>query len=46
MSRVVPQFMQEAAADGVDISLPKPIDVDNVIKVVARMTDPVPMVAR
>lgn len=33
-SRVVPQFIQRAAQEGVNLSLPKPIDVTNIVRVV------------
>ena len=33
-SRVVPQFLKQATDDGVTLSLPKPIDVENIINVV------------
>lgn len=36
-SRVVPQFLQEAAEDGVTLTLPKPIDIENVINVVSEL---------
>jgi CheY-like chemotaxis protein len=36
-SRVVPQFLQEAAAEGVTLTLPKPIDIENVINVVTEL---------
>jgi CheY-like chemotaxis protein len=36
-SRVVPQFLQEAAEEGVTLTLPKPIDIENVINVVSEL---------
>jgi len=36
-SRVVPQFLQEAAEEGVSLTLPKPIDIENVINVVSEL---------
>lgn len=33
-SRVVPQFLQEAAEQGVTLSVPKPIDVDQIVQIV------------
>jgi CheY-like chemotaxis protein len=36
-SRVVPQFLREAAEDGVTLTLPKPIDIENVINVVSEL---------
>lgn len=36
-SRVVPQFLQGAAEDGVTLTLPKPIDIENVINVVSEL---------
>lgn len=37
-SRVVPQFLQDAAADGVDLSLAKPMDIGHVVHVVNELT--------
>lgn len=37
-SRVVPQFLMEAAAEGVDLTLPKPLDVESLLIVVSDMT--------
>jgi hypothetical protein len=34
---VVPQFLREAAEDGVTLTLPKPIDIENVINVVSEL---------
>ncbi len=33
-SRVVPQLLQDAAIDGVDLSIPKPIDIQNIVRVI------------
>jgi CheY-like chemotaxis protein len=37
-SRVVPKYIDEAAAQGVTVSLPKPIDVENVLHVISQLT--------
>jgi CheY-like chemotaxis protein len=37
-SRVVPQFLLEAAAEGVDLTLPKPLDVESLLAVVSDLT--------
>jgi CheY-like chemotaxis protein len=37
-SRVVPQFLEEAAREGVTLTLPKPIDVESVIALVSELT--------
>lgn len=37
-SRVVPQFLQDAAADGVDVTIAKPMDVEHVVQVVNELT--------
>lgn len=39
-SRVVPQFLQEAAAEGVSLTLPKPIDVGGFIRIVNDLLEP------
>ena len=41
-SRVVPQFLMEATAEGVDLTLPKPLDVESLLIVVSDMTRAVP----
>ena len=33
-SRVVPQLLQDAFIDGVDLSIPKPIDIHNIVRVI------------
>jgi CheY-like chemotaxis protein len=37
-SRVVPQFMDDAAREGVTITLPKPINVESVLALVSELT--------
>lgn len=37
-SRFIPQFIQQAAIDGVDVTLPKPIDIASVMQVVLELT--------
>ena len=34
-SRVVPQYLTQAASEGVDITLPKPLDVEQIVTVVS-----------
>jgi CheY-like chemotaxis protein len=37
-SRFIPQFIQQAAVDGVDVTLPKPIDITNIMQIVVELT--------
>lgn len=37
-SRVVPQFLEDAARQGVTVTMPKPIDVENIIALVDHLT--------
>lgn len=37
-SRVVPQFMDDAAREGVTVTLPKPINVESVLALVSELT--------
>ncbi|MGQ0813771.1 MAG: response regulator [Gemmatimonadota bacterium] len=37
-SRVVPMLLEEAAAQGVTLSLPKPIEVDSLVSAVTQLT--------
>ena len=37
-SRVVPQFLEDAAREGVTMTLPKPINVESVLTVVTELT--------
>jgi two-component system, sensor histidine kinase len=37
-SRVVPQFLEEAAREGVTVTLAKPIDVEDVLSLVTQLT--------
>lgn len=37
-SRVVPKFLEMAAREGVSITLPKPIDVEHLLRVVGELT--------
>ena len=37
-SRVVPQFLEDAAREGVTMTLPKPINVENVLTLVTELT--------
>lgn len=45
MSRFVPQLLEDAALDGVDHSMPKPVDVEAVLEVVRGMTYRTPFAA-
>jgi CheY-like chemotaxis protein len=45
-SRFIPQFIQQAAVDGVDVTLPKPIDIANIIQIVAELTARSPVTSR
>lgn len=44
MSRAVPQLMEQAARDGVNVTLPKPLDMQRVLDLVRELTNP--LVAR
>ena len=35
-SRVVPQYVEQAAAEGVNLTIPKPIDIEDFIRIVHR----------
>jgi two-component system, sensor histidine kinase len=37
-SRVVPQFLEDAAREGVTVTIPKPINVENVLSLVTELT--------
>jgi CheY-like chemotaxis protein len=39
-SRVVPQFLQEAAKEGVNRTVSKPVDVEALIRIVSDMVEP------